>query len=70
VSEPGDPGGPLARTHGLVLANRLWPRSLTGDDRHTDRRTLRQHAKVEERAPDEQVDAQFDHDPTHQQETT
>jgi YihY family inner membrane protein len=56
----------------VVLANRLWPRSLTGDDRHTDRRTLRQHAKVEERAPDEQVDAHFDpdHDPAHQQETT
>jgi YihY family inner membrane protein len=47
----------------VVLANRLWPRSLTGDDRHTDRRTLRQHAKVEERAPDEQVDAHFDRDP-------
>ena len=46
----------------VVLANRLWPRSLTGDDRHTDRRTLRQHAKVEERVPDEHVEAHFDPD--------
>jgi membrane protein len=43
----------------VVLANRLWPRSLTGNDRHTDRRTLRQHAKVEERVPDEHVEATF-----------
>jgi len=43
----------------VVLANRLWPRSLTGDDRSTDRRTLRQHAEVEERAPDETVQVEF-----------
>jgi YihY family inner membrane protein len=50
----------LAAELNVVLANGLWPRSLTGDDRRTDRRTLRQHAKVEERAPDERVEARFD----------
>jgi membrane protein len=44
----------------VVLANRLWPRSLSGDDRATDRRTLRQHAQVEERTADEDVKVRFD----------
>lgn len=44
----------------VVLANRLWPRSLTGHDRRTDRRTLHQHAKVEERAAEETVHVRFD----------
>jgi membrane protein len=44
----------------VVLANRLWPRSLTGADRSTDRRTLREHARVEERVPEEKVEAHFD----------
>jgi YihY family inner membrane protein len=43
----------------VVLANRLWPRSLTGHDRPTDRRTLRQHAAVEERAAEEEVEVRF-----------
>jgi YihY family inner membrane protein len=47
----------------VVLANGLWPRSLSGDDRHTDRRALREHAKVEERVPDETVEARFDRTP-------
>jgi YihY family inner membrane protein len=44
----------------VVLTRRLWPRSLTGHDRETDRRALRRHAKVEERVPDEHVEATFE----------
>jgi membrane protein len=43
----------------VVLADRLWPRSLSGQDRRTDRRTLRQHAQVEERTPEEEIDVRF-----------
>ena len=50
----------LAAELNVVLANRLWPRSLTGHDRHTDRRTLRQHAAVEERVDEENIDVHFD----------
>lgn len=53
----------LAAELNVVLANRLWPRSLQGVDRHTDRRALRQHAKVEERVPDERVEARFEEAP-------
>jgi len=52
----------------VVLANHLWPRSVTGHDRHTDRRTLRQHAAVEERATEETVKVHFD-DPAPEQPT-
>jgi membrane protein len=44
----------------VVLVDRLWPRSLTGVDRHTDRRSLRHHAQVEERTPEEDIDVQFE----------
>jgi YihY family inner membrane protein len=49
----------------VVLAKRLRPRRLTDAHRATDRRALREHAKVEERVPDEKVEAHFhqDHDP-------
>jgi YihY family inner membrane protein len=47
----------------VVLARGLWPRSLTGDGRPTDRRTLRQHAQVEKRAPDQDIEVTFDEDP-------
>lgn len=44
----------------VVLARHLWPRSLTGHDRRTDRRALQRYAKVEERTPDEHVEVTFD----------
>jgi YihY family inner membrane protein len=44
----------------VVLADHLWPRSLTGPDRRTDRRALRQHAQVEERVPEEAINVDFD----------
>lgn len=44
----------------VVVARKLWPRSLFGDpDRLEDQKTLRALAKVEERSPVEQVDVQF-----------
>lgn len=43
----------------VVLTNRLWPRSLTGVDSEADRRALRRHAAVEERAREETVDVRF-----------
>lgn len=43
----------------VVLAQHLWPRSLTGQDRPTDRRTLRRHAQVEERVEEEEVEVRF-----------
>lgn len=46
----------------VVLAQRLWPRSITAPESPTDRRTLRRHAQVEERHPTEEVDVRF-HDP-------
>lgn len=36
---------------------------MTGHDRHTDRKTLRQHAAVEERAAEETVRVRFDDPP-------
>jgi membrane protein len=50
----------LAAELNVVLADHLWPRSLTGPDRHTDRRALRHHARVEERAPEEDISVAFD----------
>lgn len=43
----------------VVLAKRLWPRSLTEPDRETDRRTFREHAQVEERHETEEIDVRF-----------
>jgi membrane protein len=45
----------------VVLARRLWPRSLTGPpESPADRQTLEALAKVEERSADEQVDVRFE----------
>jgi hypothetical protein len=45
----------------VVVARKLWPRSLFGDpDQPADQKTLRALAKVEERSPVEQVDVQFE----------
>ncbi|MGZ4186975.1 MAG: YihY/virulence factor BrkB family protein [Solirubrobacteraceae bacterium] len=47
----------------VVVARKLWPRSLFGDpDQPADQKTLAALAKVEERSPVEQVDVQF-HEP-------
>jgi inner membrane protein YhjD len=44
----------------VVVARKLWPRSLFGDpDQPADQKTLAALAKVEERSPVEQVDVQF-----------
>jgi uncharacterized BrkB/YihY/UPF0761 family membrane protein len=44
----------------VVVARKLWPRSLFGDpDLPEDQATLRALAKVEERSPVEQVDVRF-----------
>jgi membrane protein len=48
----------------VVLARRLWPRSLVEDLTDADRATLRGLAKVEERRRDERVDASFGDEPT------
>jgi inner membrane protein YhjD len=46
----------------VVVARKLWPRSLFGDpDRPEDQKTLRALAKVEERSPREKVDVHFQH---------
>jgi membrane protein len=46
----------------VVVARKLWPRSLFGDpDLPEDQKTLRALAKVEERSPTEQVDVHFQH---------
>jgi YihY family inner membrane protein len=50
----------LAAEVSVVRKNRLWPRSLTADLTEVDRRTLGRHAQVEERVPQEDVDARFD----------
>ncbi len=45
----------------VVIARRLWPRSLTGPPAQpADRRTLEALAKVEERSEQEQVQVRFD----------
>jgi YihY family inner membrane protein len=50
----------LAAEVNAVLAHRLWPRSLTKPDKtEEDRRALEMTAKVQERAPDERVEASF-----------
>ena len=44
----------------VVVARKLWPRSLFGDpDQPADQKTLAALAKVEERSPVEQVDVEF-----------
>ena len=44
----------------VVVARKLWPRSLFGDPLlPEDQKTLRALAKVEERSPVEQIDVQF-----------
>jgi membrane protein len=46
----------------VVVARKLWPRSLFGDpDLPEDQKTLRALAKVEERSPGEKVDVHFQH---------
>lgn len=49
----------LAAESNVVLAQRLWPRSLVGDDTTADETTLRTLAEMEERRPDEKVDVTF-----------
>ena len=45
----------------VVRERELWPRSLSGDDLTPgDHRALREHAKVEERRDEEQVDVDAD----------
>ncbi len=44
----------------VVVANRLWPRSLRGELTDADRRALRRLADQEERRSDEEVDVAFD----------
>jgi uncharacterized BrkB/YihY/UPF0761 family membrane protein len=49
----------------VVIARRLWPRSLMGPPEiPADEETLRALAKVEERHDTEQVDVQFEREPT------
>ncbi|MEA3218786.1 MAG: hypothetical protein QOJ19_4942, partial [Acidimicrobiia bacterium] len=44
----------------VVVSERLWPRSLVGDDlTDADRRALRRYARVEERLDDEDVEARL-----------
>jgi hypothetical protein len=44
----------------VVLARKLWPRSLFGGPSEpADQKTLRALAKVEERHEDEQIDVEF-----------
>jgi len=43
----------------VVLAHRLWPRSLRGDLTAADRVALRRSAEQEERVPPESVDVTF-----------
>jgi membrane protein len=43
----------------VVLAERLWPRSLRGVTSEADRRTLRRHAEVEERYEPQDVEVDF-----------
>jgi membrane protein len=45
----------------VVLARRLWPRSLFSPETPEDERTLEAIAKVEERAPAEKIDVRFEH---------
>jgi inner membrane protein YhjD len=46
----------------VVVARKLWPRSLFGDpDLPEDQKTLRALAKVEERSPGEKVDVHLQH---------
>jgi YihY family inner membrane protein len=47
----------LAAEINVVLVERLWPRSLSGDDlTNADKRVLARLAKIEERRKDEEVD--------------
>jgi uncharacterized BrkB/YihY/UPF0761 family membrane protein len=56
----------LAAEVNVVLSERLWPRSLSGQDlTEADRRALKRYADVEERRKDERVDAEV---PVGQQE--
>lgn len=50
----------LAAEVNVVLSERLWPRSLTGDDlTDADRHALKRYARVEERLPEEDVEARL-----------
>jgi YihY family inner membrane protein len=50
----------LAAEVNVVLSEHLWPRNLSGDDlTDADRRALRRYARVEERLPDEDVEARL-----------
>ncbi len=50
----------LAAEVNVVKKNHLWPRSLTSENlTEADKRTLRRHAEVEERVPQEDVGARF-----------
>jgi hypothetical protein len=47
----------------VVRHSKLWPRSMPGGTMtEADRRTLQEHAEVEERVADEKVTASFDDD--------
>ncbi len=45
----------------VVLARRLWPRSLFSPETPEDERTLEAIAKAEERSPAEKIDVRFEH---------
>jgi len=50
----------LGAEENVVATRRLWPRSLSaGDETEADERGLEELAQVEERRPDEQVEAEF-----------
>ena len=50
----------LGAVTNVVIANRLWPRSLRGEPTSADRLALRRSAEQEERRPDEDVDVTFE----------
>ncbi|HZQ83644.1 MAG TPA: YihY/virulence factor BrkB family protein [Acidimicrobiales bacterium] len=52
----------LAAEVNVVLACKLWPRSLVGDDTTADEKTLTALAEMEERRPDEDVRVSFTDD--------
>jgi membrane protein len=51
----------------VVLARKLWPRSLFGPRVPADEETLTALAKVEERADEEKIDVRFEREPEHRQ---
>ncbi len=52
----------LCAEFNVVLAYRLWPRSIIGSETDADRRALRLHAEVQERRDAEGVQVRFDNE--------